>query len=49
MQLKNIWEKLTSQKPQKKYHTVPVQTRTFYNSILTADVFEKQKPEMLYR
>jgi hypothetical protein len=43
MQIKELWKKLTTsnQKKTTKYHTVP--TRNFYNSILTADVFEKQK------
>lgn len=40
--LKEFWKKITTP-PRKtvKYQTYP--TRNFYNSILTADVFEKQK------
>lgn len=45
MQLKDLWKKITesptTRKTNNKYHTVPV--RNFYNSMLTADVFEKQK------
>ena len=42
MQIKEFFKKLT-QPPKRnmKYHSVPA--RNFYNSILTADVFEKQK------
>ncbi|MBR1753362.1 hypothetical protein IJ732_00875 [bacterium] len=42
MQIKEFWKKLTAP-PRKtvRYQTIP--TRNFYNSILTADVFEKQK------
>jgi len=41
--LKDIWEKLTQppKKVSKYHHSVP--ERNFYNSILMADVFEKQK------
>ena len=42
MQIKEFWKKLTTpSKKEVKYQTVPM--RNFYNSILTADVFEKQK------
>ena len=40
MKLKEILKKVTEKK-QPKYQSVPV--RNFYNSILTADVFEKQR------